>query len=186
MANVNNRNQADGRFDKTPNLKLNEVKITMRNFRGLDYSGYNPQHKRTFWLLLDPERFDIDGMRADGWNVREIKPREGHEDEPQMFRLEVEMRYDILPPIIHMVTKQSNGKYKRTLMTEKSAELFDSSEIVNVNLEISHGKTWHKDGRKGIKAYLKKAQIEVITDDFDTYYEWDDEDESPFEDVPFE
>ena len=185
MANVNNRNQADGRFDKTPNLKLNEVKIAMRNFRGIDY-GYNPTHRRSFWLLLDPERFDIEAMKNDGWNIREIKPREGHEDEPIMYRLDVEMRWDNYPPVIHMVTKQPSGKYKRTLMTEKSAELFDGSEIVNVNLEISHGKTWFKDGRYGIKAYLKKAQIEVVTDDFESYYEWDDEDESPFEDVPFD
>lgn len=182
MANTNNKNREEGRFDKTPNLKLTEAKITMRNFRGLDYNGYNPQHKRTFWVLLDPERYNIEKMQADGWNVKEIKPREGHEDEPQMFRLEVEMRYDVLPPIIHQVTKQENGKYKKTLMTEKSAELFDSAEIVNVNLEISHGRTWFMNGRYGIKAYLKKAQIEVVTDDFDDYYAWeDDEDEVPFD-----
>lgn len=181
MANVRNNHQV-GEFDKTPNLKLTEAKITMRNFRGIDYNGYNPQHKRTFWLLLDPEKYDIEAMKADGWNVREIKPREGHEDDPLMFRLEVEMRWDILPPIIHQVTKQESGKYKKTLMTEKSAELFDSAEIVNINLEISHGKTWYKDGRKGIKAYLKKAMIEVVTDDFDDYYAWeDDEDEVPFD-----
>lgn len=186
MANVNRFNQQVGEFDKTPNLKLNEVKIAMRNFRGLDYNGYNPLHKRTFWLLLDPERFDIQAMQDDGWNIREIKPREGHEDDPVMYRLEVEMRYDNYPPVIHMVTKKDNGKYKRTLMTEKSAELFDSAEIVNVNLEISHGKTWHKDGRKGIKAYLKKAQIEVVTDDFDTYYDFEDDDFTDVDDVPFE
>ena len=91
------------------------------------------------------------------------------------------MRWDNYPPIIHQVTKQDNGKYKKTLMTEKSAELFDSAEIVNVNLEIGHGKTWYKDGRKGIKAYLKKAMIEVVTDDFDDYYAWDDDDEVPFD-----
>ena len=180
MANVNRNNQV-GEFDKTPNLKLTEAKITMRNFRGLDYNGYNPLHKRTFWLLLDPERYDVDKMKQDGWNVKEIKPREGHEDDPIMYRLEVEMRWDNYPPIIHQVTKQDNGKYKKTLMTEKSAELFDSAEIVNVNLEIGHGKTWYKDGRKGIKAYLKKAMIEVVTDDFDDYYAWDDEDEVPFD-----
>lgn len=188
MPNVNNRNQSDGRFDKTPNLVLKGIKIAMRNFRGLDYSGYNPTHKRTFWLLLDPERFDIQAMKDSGWNVREIKPREGYEDEPMMYRLEVEMRWDVMPPVIHMVTKKDNGKYKKTIMTEKSAELFDSAEIANVNLEISHGKTWFMNGKYGIKAYLKRAQIEVVTDDFDTYYEFDDEDD-PYGDndeVPFE
>jgi hypothetical protein len=161
------------------------MKITMRNFRGQDY-GYNPTHKRTFWLLLDPERFDIQAMQDDGWNIKEIKPREGHEDDPVMYRLEVEMRWDNYPPVIHMVTKKENGKYKRTLMTEKSAELFDSAEIVNVNLEISHGKTWYMNGKYGIKAYLKKAQIEVVTDDFDTYYDFEDEDFTDVDDVPFE
>lgn len=185
MANVNNRNQADGRFDKTPNLKLNNMKITMRNFRGQDY-GYNPTHKRTFWLLLDPERFDIQAMKDSGWNVREIKPREGYEDEPMMYRLEVEMRWDVMPPVIHMVTKKDNGKYKKTIMTEKSAELFDSAEIANVNLEISHGRTWFMNDKYGIKAYLKRAQIEVITDDFDTYYDFDDEDFTDDEEVPFD
>lgn len=182
MANVNRSNQQAGEFDKTPNLKLTGAKITMRNFRGLDYNGYNPTHKRSFWLVLDPERYDVEAMKSDGWNVKEMKPREGHEDDPVMYRLEVETRWDKYPPVIHQVSKQENGKYKKTLMTEKSAELFDSADIVNVNLEISHGKTWYKDGRKGIKAYLKKAQIEVVVDDFDSYYDWDDEDDE----VPFD
>lgn len=181
MANANNRNQADGRFDKTPHLVLKDVKISMRNFRGLDRNGFNPQHRRTFWLLLDPERFDIQAMMNDGWNIKEIQKREGHEDDPTMFRLEVEVRWDNFPPVIHQVTKLENGKYKRTLMTEKSSEVFDSSDIVNCNLEIGHGKTWYMNGKYGIKAYLKKAQIEVAVDEWDSYYDWDEDDECPFE-----
>ena len=41
------------------------------------------------------------------------------------------------------------------------------------------------NGKYGIKAYLKRAQIEVITDDFDTYYDFDDEDFTDDE-VPFD
>ena len=176
-----NRNETEGRFDNTPNLIMKGAKIIFRNFRGKDY-GYNPNHKRTFSILLDPDETDIEAMREDGWNVKPIKPREGYEDEPQMFKLEVEVRWDKYPPSIWQITsngedENGNKKYSRTKMDEESVGTFDTAEIVNVNVEISHGKTYSCNGKVGIKAYVRKMQIEVVQDEFDSFYDFDDEDD---------
>ena len=72
-----NTNNQKGKYDDTSNLIFEDAKIIFRNFRGEDY-GYNPQHKKSFSVLLDPEDFNIEDMRADGWNVKQMRPREGY------------------------------------------------------------------------------------------------------------
>lgn len=169
-----------GIYDNTPNLIIEGAKLIRRNFRGIDY-GYNPNHNREFSILLDPEEFDVDALKDDGWNVKEMRKREGYEDEPTMYSLTVHARFDNFPPVIWLVTQSgenSEGKpvYKRTRLDEESCACIDTAEIANVNVEISHGKTYTMNGKTGIKAYLKKMQIELVQDRFDELYEWDEED----------
>lgn len=172
----------EGRYDKTANLVFEDARIIFRNFRGEDY-GYNPQHKKSFSVLLDPNEFDVEAMREDGWNVKQMKPREGYEDETN-FHLPVEVRWDNFPPAIWLITQSGEKEdgtptYKRTRLDEESSFVIDTAEIAKVNVEISHGRTYEFNGKTGIKAYLKKMYVELVQDRFDTMYDWDDED-SPF------
>lgn len=173
-----NTNNQKGKYDDTSNLIFEDAKIIFRNFRGEDY-GYNPQHKKSFSVLLDPEDYSIDDMRDDGWNVKQMKPREGYEDEVA-FHLPVEVRWDNYPPAIWLITQtgigeDGNPKYKRTRLDEESSFVIDTAEIVRVNVEISHGRTYDFNGKTGIKAYLKKMYVELVQDRFDQLYDWDDE-----------
>ena len=173
-----NTNNQKGKYDDTSNLIFEDAKIIFRNFRGEDY-GYNPQHKKSFSVLLDPEDFNIEDMRADGWNVKQMRPREGYEDEVA-FHLPVEVRWDNYPPAIWLITQtgigeDGNPKYKRTRLDEESSFVIDTAEIVRVNVEISHGRTYDFNGKTGIKAYLKKMYVELVQDRFDQLYDWDDE-----------
>lgn len=183
---ANNRNSRTD-FDKTENLVIEGAKITFVNFRGLDPNGYNPKHEKSFALTLDPDRFDIDAMRRDGWNVREREPKEGYEDAGILYYLPVTVRFDNFPPTIYLVTRiggsDEKPKYKRTRLDEESCFMIDTARIANVNLEISHGRTYDFGGKVGIKAYLKKMYIEIEEDRLDAMYDWgdDDDDENPFE-----
>lgn len=179
---TNRRNERND-YDKTENLVVEGAEIIFRNFRGLD-RGYNPKHEKSFSLLVKPERFNIEEMRKDGWNLKPLKPREGYEDEPTNFHLPVTVRFDNFPPKIYLVTKVSNDgekpRYRKTLLDEETAFMIDTAEIMNVNVEISHGKTYDFNGKVGIKAYLRTMYIELVEDRFDDMYDWED-DECPFE-----
>lgn len=174
MANRNERND----FDKSANIVVDDAQIIFRNFRGID-RGYNPKHEKSFSLLVNPDRFDIESMRDDGWNIKQLKPREGYEDEPINYHLPITVRWDNFPPLIYLVTKVEGGKYRRTRLDEETSFMIDTAEIANVKLEISHGRTYDFGGKVGIKAYLKKMYIELVEDKFEEAYDFID-DEDPF------
>lgn len=171
------------------NLIFRGVDLCWVNFKGAERNGSNQNHERKFNVVIDPERFDVEKMKEIGWNVKLKKPKEGYEDQPIQYTLEVAMWWNKYPPIIHKVTKEENGKYKRTIMTEKAAEVFDDVKILEANLEISPY-FWSNNGRSGIKAVLRQAQIliEKPKNQFDTFYEWDDEDDgfNGEDEVPFD
>lgn len=179
---ANNRRNERTDFDKTENLVIENADIMFRNFRGID-RGYNAKHEKSFSLLVDPDRFDVESMRNDGWNLKPLKPREGYEDEPVKFHLPVTVRFDKFPPRIYLVTKVSEDgekpRYRKTLLDEESSFMIDTADIANVNVEISHGRTYDFNGMVGIKAYLKTMYIELVEDRFDSLYDFEDE-ESPF------
>lgn len=182
MANRNQNTRSD--FDKTDNLVIENAEIIFRNFRGID-RGYNPKHEKSFSLLIKPERFEVESMKADGWNLKPLKQREGYEDEPVNYHLPVTVRFDNFPPRIYLVTKVSSEgekpRYRKTLLDEESAFMIDTAEIANVNVEISHGRTYEFNGKVGIKAYLKTMYIELVEDRFDALYDFEDDDECPFD-----
>lgn len=175
-----NRNQTRNDFDKSANIMVDDAQIIFRNFRGID-RGYNPKHEKSFSLLVSPERFDIDAMKADGWNLKQLKPREGYEDEPANYHLPVTVRWDNFPPIIYLVTKVDDGKHRRTRLDEETSFMIDTAEIASVKLEISHGKTYDFQGKVGIKAYLKKMYIELVEDRFEEAYDFIDDEDAPWD-----
>ena len=182
MANRNQQTRND--FDKSANIVVQDAQIIFRNFRGID-RGYNPKHEKSFSLLVNPERFDIDAMRDDGWNLKQLKPREGYEDEPVNYHLPVTVRWDNFPPIIYLVTRVGEGedgapKYRRTKLDEETSFMIDTAEIASVKVEIGHGKTYDFGGKVGIKAYLKKMYIELVEDRFEDEYDFVDDEEDPF------
>lgn len=181
---ANNRRQERNDFDKTENLVIENADIIFRNFRGID-RGYNPKHEKSFSLLVKEDRFDINAMKKDGWNLKALKPREGYEDEPVNYHLPVTVRWDNFPPRIYLVTKVSRddekARYRKTMLDEETSFMIDTAEIANVNVEISHGRTYDFNGKVGIKAYLKTMYIELVEDRFDGLYDFEDDDECPFD-----
>ena len=182
MANRNERTD----FDRTANLVIENAEVTFLNFRGIDY-GKNPKHERSFALVIDPERFDIEAMKADGWNVKVRPPKEGYEDAGDLYYLPITVRWDNYPPSIYLVTRaggtDEKPKYRKTRLDEESSFMIDTAKIANINVEISHGRTYEFNGRIGIKAYLKKMYVEIEEDRLDSMYNWcndDDDEDDPF------
>lgn len=182
---ANGKRQERPNFKRVEDLVIDHARIMNVNFKGADKWGTNPKHERGFWLALDPERFDLDAIRDDGWNLKEKEPGEGYEDKGVLYYIPVKVRWDNFPPVIYLLTRaggtDEEPKYRRSRMDEESSFEIDDARISNVDLEI---RPYHYDvqGKQGIAAYLKKMYIIIEEDKLDKMYCFvDDDDENPFE-----
>lgn len=141
-------------------IVFENARIAFRNFSGKK-GQYNPEGARNFVLLLDDPAVVAD-LRKDGWNVKELKPRDD-QDEPQPY-IQVAVNYSGRPPKITLVT--SKGK---TPLDEDSVSMLDWAEIKNIDL-IVNPYEWEVRGETGIKAYLKSMFVVIEEDELDMKY----------------
>lgn len=144
------------------NIIIEGARIGFRNFEGKE-GKFNPAGKRNFCVFLERELALT--LEADGWNVRWLQPRD-EQDDPQGY-LQVSVSFDNIPPKIILIT--SRGK---TLLDEESVSGLDWAEIATVDLIIRpynwvlHEGT--KNEKRGVKAYLKSAYIQIVEDEFES------------------
>lgn len=137
---------------------------SFKNFSG-KASKFTPEGVRTFCVAIDP---DLAGkLRFDGWNVKQLKPRD--EDEEPLDYLQVRVSYKGRPPRVVMIS----GK-KHTDLTEETIGMLDWAEIENVDLTIVPY-NWEVNGKRGVKAYLKTLYATVVVDELAQKYNFDDE-----------
>lgn len=133
----------------------------------MNFSGrvtlYNQNGRRTFCVALDQKNAET--MKRDGWNVKFPDPREEDGEEiPRDPYIQVEARFDRLPPKIIMITSTA-----RTIVTEDLVAILDGMEFSNVDL-IANASNWEVGEKTGIKAYLKTMYVTVDEDDLDLKY----------------
>jgi len=153
-------------------IVFENAKIFWRNFAGKE-GRYNPAGRRNFCLAIPDEM--VETMVNDGWNVRQIPPREEGED--PLYYISVAVSFGAYPPKIWIISGKS-----KTLLDEEAVSALDYAEIENVDL-IIRPYTWDVGGRSGIKAYLKKMYITVVQDDLEMKYRAMDEAED--DDLPW-
>lgn len=144
------------------NQVFQDARIIFRNFAGLE-KQFNSAGDRNFCLLLDPRK--AEEMRAEGWNVKQLRPRE-EGDEPQDY-IQVSVSYGKgRPPQVTLIT---NGGTKRTDLGADEVMMLDYAEVKNWDI-ILNPYEWEVNGNKGIKAYLKKAFVTLDEDELDRKY----------------
>lgn len=131
-----------------------------KNFSGKP-SKFDPVGKRTFCVKLNPE--DAIRLKEDGWNVRELKPRDP-EDEPVPY-LQVSLNYDNYPPSVFLIS--GNNK---TRLEEDDVSMLDWAELENVDL-IINPYNWEVNGKSGVKAYCKSLYATIVEDPFAEKYQ---------------
>lgn len=146
-----------------------------KNFAG-KAGQYNPAGRRTFCIRLD--RKTADAMAADGWNVKELSPRE-EGDEPVPY-IQARVRFDNVPPTVYMLTGRNN---KKTRLDEDTIDLLDSADIewADITLTPYQWEMQTKNGLDtGVTAYVKTMYVKVALDEFADKYEDDIPEELPF------
>lgn len=141
-------------------ISISGAQIRFRNFSGKE-GRFNPAGRRNFTVLLDDDI--AKELKHDGWNVRELTPRDSSE-KPQAC-LQVAVEYKNYPPKIVMVT--SRGK---SVLDEETVGMLDWVDIENVDVKISPY-NWSMGGKSGVKAYVKIMYVTIAEDEFeDKYY----------------
>jgi len=144
----------------TNNIIIENARIIFRNFSGKE-GKYNPKDTKNFCVVLDHET--ASSLKSDGWNIRELKPRD-EQDDSQAY-LPVAVSFDSrFPPKVIMVT--SRGK---TALDDDTIKMLDWADIDNLDL-IIRPYNWETNGGKGVKAYLKSMYVTITEDEFEQKY----------------
>ena len=163
------------------NRIIEDARLMFKNFAGAE-SEYNAAGDRNFCVALSPE--DAEEMTAAGWNVKELPPRPGYEEDGPTHYIKVKLsyRFEERSPIIVRI----NGR-QRVNLTERTVSSLDWDEIQHVDLEI-RPYNWEKGARRGVTAYLKSMYVTVKEDRLAAKYAVDEpvyddrpaDDEAPF------
>lgn len=156
------------------NIVVENARIGFRNFSGKE-GKYNREGDRSFCWFID-DRDLAATLKQDGWNVRELKPRENG-DSPQPY-LNVSVNYKNIPPKIVLIT--SRGKNN---VSEEEVGMLDWAEIKTIDM-IIRPYNWNFNEREGVKAYIKSMYITIEEDEFAQKYA-DPPMDNIDEDIPF-
>ena len=153
-------------------LKIEGAQIIFRNFSGTA-DDFNREGSRQFGVIIPPEL--VDGMMADGWNLKQLRPRDEEEEAP--FYLNVSVNYSSgFPPSIYKITKYPSGDRppRKIFLTEDTVGALDAADIIMCDLILSPY-YWEVANKSGIKAYLKSMYVTVEADEFEEKYAGFDE-----------
>lgn len=152
MPNENNANDIS-------KVTIRNAKLHFRNFSGKE-SEMNREGDRNFCVELDPDL--AKEMIADGWNVKQFKPKEDGDIPPYYIQVKCVFKYR--PPKI--VLKSSAGD---TNITEDNVNILDWTEMDKVDLIfVKH--RWTYGSRSGINAYLRTMYVTIVEDELESEY----------------
>lgn len=154
------------RDDRT--ITIEDAEIIYCNFKGRE-TRYNREGDRNFSVKIEDPKF-ARKLLDDGWNVRELKPREGDDPSELAWHLPVAVGFNFAPPKMVLMTTKN-----KTVIPEQLCGLFDDIEFQLVDLVIRPYE-WSVSGNTGIKAYLKTMYVVQFEDPLDLKYaNWGEE-----------
>lgn len=143
--------------DKT--FMVEDARVLFRNFSGRE-TQYNREGDRNFTVALDPAV--VEQMLNDGWNVRELAPKDEGDDATPV--IEVSVGFKFKPPKIMVIT--STGK---TMLDEGAVDILDDADVTMIDF-IARGYEWDVNGKTGTKAYLQSMYVTINEDPLQRKY----------------
>lgn len=140
-------------------VTIENARIMFKNFSGRG-GPMNREGDRNYCIVLEDDI--AEAMKADGWNVRTLDPKE--EGDKPLHYIQASIRFGEYPPRVVMIT--SRGK---TDLTEATVNLLDMSVIKNVDV-IVRPYEWTVSGKSGVKAYTKSLYVTIEEDELELKY----------------
>lgn len=152
---------AQREFKVTSTINIEGAKLIFKNFKG-EKQKYNEKGNRNFGVLIDRDL--AEELKADGWKIMYLKPREeGEEPQPWM---KVKVKFGDYPPIINLITSKG-----RRRLDEDTVDMLDWTQAKNIDLIIRPYNYPATDDRPaGVAAYLKSIYVTVLEDEFEQKY----------------
>jgi hypothetical protein len=147
---------------RADNLVLEDVRIVFRNFSG-EQGMYNAKGDRNFAVILD--RDVAQELANDGWNIKQLKPREDEEEPTPYLAVKVKMDGK-RPPNIIMIGGDSG---KRTILDESTVDVLDHVDIGTIDM-VLRPYDWDVNGATGRSAYLQDLYVTIIENPLDLKY----------------
>lgn len=145
-------------------ILIENARLMFRNFAGREQT-FNSAGDRNFCIMLEDEL--AEQMRADGWNIKELKPRD-EGDLPQPY-VQVKVNYGKgRPPRVCLVTSRG-----RNDLGADEIALMDIADIQKVDVIIRPYDWEIKRGTEvttGRKAYLKTLFATLNEDELEMKY----------------
>ena len=149
------------------NFKVEGARIMFKNFSGRA-TDFNNEGNRNFGLPLSDD--DADMLKADGWNVKYLKPRPDDPDEYRQPWLPVKVKFGDYPPIVYLILP-NNGHPKKVRLDEETVGQLDWANIDFCDMQIRPYNYPARNGRPaGVSAYLKALYVTIKEDDLDAKY----------------
>ena len=152
-------------------IYLEDVSIFYRDFIGKVDKQYNPQGKKSFCVKINNED-TLNQMIEDGYTIKYLTNADG----PDTPYTKVKVNYEgYYPPNIYTIIGR-----KKTKLNDETVKTLDKADIARVDLVISPF-PYEIGGKTGTAAYVKDMYVTIVPDIFAAKYDFDDDEEVPFD-----
>lgn len=145
---------------ETKPILVENADILFRNFAGIE-RDFNSEGDRNFSLVLEPEL--AQKLKAEGWRVKQLKPKE--EGEEGTYHLKVNVNYKTgRPPRVVLITKSN----PRTELGQDEVAMIDVIDIEKVDVLVNGH--WSDNQGGGFAGYLKSIFVTMNEDELERKY----------------
>jgi len=145
-----------------PSYTYQNARLFFKNFKG-EAKRYNLEGQRNFCLGLEED--EAQRLKADGWNIKWLKPLE--DGVPGQAVVEVKVHFGGKPPKIILISNE--GKNRTTLKAETVA-IMDAATFTKVDLIIVGNPRVEDDGSIKYKGYLDTMYATLYENELDKLY----------------
>lgn len=142
-------------------VTIQNTQLVLKNFSGEKGRYFNSTGNPEFACVIPAELAEL--MTADGWNVKQFKPKPEDTKEPDFF-IKVKIGVNGRPPRMVMVTSAG-----RKDIAVDDCNVFDYIRIKHVDLTLSPYE-YEFQGKTGISAYLNSLFVTAEEDELDRKY----------------
>lgn len=142
-------------------VTIQNTQLVLKNFSGEKGRYFNSSGNPEFACVIPPELAEL--MTADGWNVKQFKPKPEDTNEPDFF-IKIKIGVNGRPPRMKMITSAGQKD-----ISVEDCQVFDYVRIAKVDLTLSPYE-YEFQGKTGISAYLNSLFVTVEEDELDRKY----------------